>query len=397
MFDPFQRLKGLLANRAAKAKVALAREHRRRGNVAAAIAACREAVALRADKPWFQDELGHALTHYHDYWLNPDLAAQLVANGALTEAVTCWQRAIALGSRSYYTELSLGHALTALGDFAAAARHLRTGTDLLVAEERPELAAQWREPMSARGPDFLIIGGTKCGTTSLYEYLCQHPQVLPAIWKEIEYFRFPERGREWYLAHFPRLPPRGTWLSGEASTCYFAMPEVKHLVRAAYPNVRLIALVRDPVAKAISHCHHDRKLGCEQRSVEVALQRELDLLEGKPEPWLDSEEFWRTERGYVWLGLYAPFLEDWLRVFPREQLLILPSDDLYTDPAATLARVHGHLGLPDHRLPSYPVHLEGSYDKKRTSEDAALRARLTRFFQPYQERLETLLGQRLPW
>lgn len=397
VFDPFLSFKGLLANRAAKAKIALAREHGRRGDHPAAIAACREAVALRADKPWFHNELGRALTHDHDYWLNPALAAQLVGSGGLAEAIACWQRAVALGLRSSHTELSLGHALTALGDFAAATRHLRAGTDLLVAEKRPDLATRWREPLTARGPDFLIIGGTKCGTTSLYEYLCDHPQVLPAIWKEIEYFRFPERGREWYLAHFPRLPHTGTWLTGEASTCYFAMAEVKHLIRAAYPNVRLIALVRDPVAKAISHCHHDRKLGCEQRSVAVALQRELDLLEGKPEPWRDAGEFWRTERGYVWLGLYAPFLEDWLRVFPREQLLILPSDDLYRDPATTLARVHAHLGLPDHHLPGYPIHLEGSYDKKRVDEDAPLRARLTRFFQPYQERLEALIGQRLPW
>ncbi len=379
-------------NRAAKRRLRLAAERQAAGDHAGAVAACREATRWRPERPWFHDQLGHFLTHHHDYWLNPDLAQRLVADGSLAAAVAAWQRALELGWRSQHTRLGLGHALTTLGDFDGAATQLRVATDLLVEDTRRDLASRFRNA-TARGPDFLIIGGTKCGTTSLYEYLCVHPQVLPAIWKEIEYFRFPERGLPWYLAQLPRITEGSGVITGEASTCYFAMSEVPGRVRAAYPNVRLVAMVRDPVAKAISHFHHDRKLGCEHRSLEEALGRELDLLEGMAEPWRNASEYWRTERGYVWLGLYAPFLEHWLTVFPREQLLILPSDELATNPAALVAQTHKFLGLPEHHLDKYPVHLEGRYDKK----EHPLHARLARFFAPHQRRLEDLLGRTLPW
>ncbi|MBL8756780.1 MAG: sulfotransferase domain-containing protein [Planctomycetes bacterium] len=379
-------------NRAAKQRLRLAAEQWQRGEHAGAIASCREAVRLRPERPWFHDQLGHFLSHHHDYWLNPELAQRLVDDGSLAAAVAAWRQALALGWRSHHTRLGLGHALTTLGDLEGATAQLRAATDQLVEDTRPELAARFRDE-PAQGPDFLIIGGTKCGTTSLYEYLCEHPRVLPAIWKEIEYFRFPERGLDWYLAQLPRIARGSGVLTGEASTCYFAMHEVPGRVRTAYPNVRLVALVRDPVAKAISHYHHDKKLGCEHRSLEEALGRELDLLEGLAEPWRNADDYWRTERGYVWLGLYAPFLEHWLTVFPREQLLILPSDDLTSAPGRCVAEVQRFLGLPEHQLAQYPVHLEGRYERKAHP----LQQRLARFFAPHQRRLEDLLGRSLPW
>ena len=382
-----------LHNRKAKALLVAADAHWQKGDVEAAIADCRRAVALCPDRPWFQDQLGHVLSYHHDYWVNPALTEQLLQNGRLDEAITCWQKALAGGWTSHWTNLALGHALTAKGDFAAAARHLRLATDLQIASERPAHTAKFGTAGEPRGPDFLIIGGTKCGTTSLYEYLCRHPQVLPAAWKEIEYYRFPERGRAWYLAQLPRIPPGEPFLGGEASTCYFAMPEVKHRVHQQHPHVRLLAMVRDPVDKAISHCHHDRKIGCEARSVEAAITAELDLLESSPRPWELADRYWREHRGYVWLGMYAHFVTDWLTVFPREQLLVLTLDELEQQPGPTVARAFAHLGLPDHRAHDYPVHLRGEYERKADP----LRERLARFFAPHNAALEELLGRRLGW
>ncbi len=383
-----------LRNRSAKARIAAATASARSGDVDGAIAACREAVALCPDRPWFHDQLALALTHQHEYWFDPSLERRLHATGRLDEAIASWRTALGQGWSSHWTQLCLGHALTSKGDHETAARHLRAATDLNLAARRPEHVARHGIAGTVHGPDFVVIGGTKCGTTSLYEYLCAHPSVLPAVWKEIEYFRFPERGLDWYLAHFPRIPGGGErFVTGEASTCYFAMSEVPERLRASFPRARLIALVRDPVERAISHCHHDRKIGCEQRSVEDALARELDLLEPRREPWRDAEDYWRTERGYVWLGLYAPFLEHWRAVFDPQQLLILTSEELYAAPAATLATVHAHLGLREHRLREYPVHLRGDYQKAV----GPLHERLARFFAPHTERLEQLLGRGLPW
>ena len=363
----------------------------RRGNQPASVTACRRALALEADDPHVHDQLAHALTFRHDYWLNPDLCSRLVADGTIDEAIAHWRRAEALAWKDDWTELCLGHALTAKQDYAAAAAHLAQAVDIKTARQLPSHDGSG----TRKGPDFLIIGATKCGTTSLYEYLAQHPLVLPAIWKEIEYFRFPERGKHWYLSHYPRIPEgKERYITGEASTCYMSIWDAKSRVHAEFPHARLIALMRDPVAKAISHAHHDRKIGCEQRTAEQALNEELDILEALERPWHDAEDYWRTQRGYVWLALYYYFLENWLTVFSREQLLLIPSEELYSDPGATLTRVYRHLGLPDHRLDEYEVHLKGNYDQRR---DGALRERLARFFAPHNERLYELMGRELAW
>jgi tetratricopeptide (TPR) repeat protein len=355
---------------------------------------CRQAIALAPDRGHFHAELANAITLRHDYWLNPELCARMIADGRLEEAIRAWSRAFELGHNSHWTRFCMGHALTALGRPSEGAPHLRIATDLRVRKLRPDLPASY-ETAPVRGPDFLIIGSTKCGTTSLYEYMCRHPQILPAIWKEPEYFRFPERGIDWYLGHMPRIPPGPTrYLTGEASSCYLSIWNCKSLVRAAFPDARLIALVRDPVDKAISHCHHDRKLGCELRSVDEALNHELDILEKIERPWCDVDDYWRTERGYVWLGLYTYLFENWLLEFPREQLLVIPSEDLWERPEPTMTRVFAHVGVNDHKFANYEVHLEGRYDK---SKPEPVRERLKQYYRQHNERLFDLLGERLDW
>lgn len=359
-----------------------------------ALALIRQAARRLGDKPHVQAQLGDALTYNHNYWLNPELSASLVKDGTLEEAVAAWGRAFELGHEHHWQRFGMGHALTALGRFDEAVPHLRMATDLKAVRDNPQVADVYDDaPLS--GPDFLIIGATKCGTTSLYEYMCRHPRILPAIWKEPEFFRFPERGLDWYLSHLPRTPQAPIrYLTGEASSCYLSLWEAKDLVHEHFPAAKLIVLARDPVDKAISHCHHDRKIGCEHRTVDEALNRELDLLEALDDPFHGAEGYWETERGYVWLGLYAYMLENWLTRFSKQQVMMIPSEDLWLRPESTLTYVFEHVGVDDHKLEEYSVHLEGAYDKSRPEP---VRERLKRFFRPHNERLFDLLGRRLDW
>lgn len=379
----------------AKALFAESKRHFAAGAPAAAIAACERAAALLPQWGRVHLELGNVLAHHHDFWLNPDLHGRLVANGQMDAAMASWQRCIDTGWTSDWLHLNYGHALTLRGDTVAAARHLRRGIELKTRFDRPDYVQKHWVDGAVKGPDFIMIGATKCGTTSLYEYLAQHPQVLPILWKEPEYFRFPQFGVEWYLSHFPRVPNFGPrFVTGEASTCYMSIWDAKTRVKEQFPDVKLIALVRDPVDKTISHFHHDRKIGCEARSYEEALTRELDILEALPHPFRDADEYWKTEKGYVWLSLYVYFLENWLTAFPKERLLVIPSEDLYAQPAEVTSRVFEFLDLPEHRSGKYEVFLKGEYEKK---QDDPIRERLVRFFAPHNERLEAMLGRKLDW
>jgi len=245
-------------------------------------------------------------------------------------------------------------------------------------------------------PDFLILGAQKAGTTALYAYLRRHPQITGPSWKEVSFFdRHYARGEAWYRGNFPNsLRARG--LVGEASPSYLFHPLAPERVASMLPEARLIALVRNPVDRAFSHYQHEVALGREPLSFEDALAAEDERLRGEEErmladPAYFSHAWWNHT--YRARGRYAEQLERWLAVFPRERLLVLPSDDLLDDPAGAHGRVLEFLGAPPHRLDSYPRVFERQYEPM--SPDT--RARLAAEFAEPNRRLYALLGRNLDW
>jgi hypothetical protein len=245
-----------------------------------------------------------------------------------------------------------------------------------------------------RLPDFIVIGAQRCGTTSLYEYLTEHPAILPASRKEVHYFDVHyDRGSEWYRTHFP-LAGDGS-MTGEATPYYLAHPLVPLRVRALLPEVRLVVMLRDPVERAVSHYHHEVSTGDETLPLETALAVEGKRLDGE-EDRLRSRTLYRSNAhqhfGYVARGHYAEQLERWFALFPREQILVLNSNALFADPPGHMRRVFDFLGLPDRELPAYRIHNSRSYEL-----DAALRNRLAAAFVPSNQRLYALLGEDFGW
>jgi hypothetical protein len=128
------------------------------------------------------------------------------------------------------------------------------------------LATAW----GRSGPDFLIIGAQKCGTTSLYNYLLRHPNVAPASKRSIRFFDYEPnwaRGPVWYRSHFPFTPGRrpltGRPLVGESTPAYLFHPLGGERVQKVAPHAQLIVLLRNPVDRAYSHYHHMRRRGRE--------------------------------------------------------------------------------------------------------------------------------------
>jgi hypothetical protein len=238
-------------------------------------------------------------------------------------------------------------------------------------------------------PGFLIIGTQRGGTTSLFDYLTRHPDVGETLKKEIHFFDLHfHRGLDWYRAHFPISGAAA--IVGEASPSYLLHPEAPSRVHAALPSVTLIALLRNPIDRAWSHYQLNAKRGHEPLAFEEAIAREPERLAGAAAGAHD--ESWRLF-SYLSRGLYADQLQRWLRFFPREQLLIVKSEDLYRDPAAIYDQTVQRLGLRRWPLQRFRARHAGSY----AGMEPETRERLAEYFAPHNARLYEMLGRDLDW
>ena len=243
-------------------------------------------------------------------------------------------------------------------------------------------------------PDFLILGAQKAGTTALYAYLRWHPQVTGPSFKEVSFFdRHYARGERWYRAH---LPIRRSGIVGEASPSYLFHPLAPERVARMLPRARLIALLRNPVDRAFSHYQHEVALGREELSFEDALAAEDERMQGELErmlvdPTYFSYAWWNYT--YAARGRYAEQLERWLAAFPRDQLLVLFTEELAADTAGTYRRVLDFLGVDARGLDSYPRIFEREYG----GMEPATRTRLEDEFAEANRRLAEVLERETPW
>jgi hypothetical protein len=243
-------------------------------------------------------------------------------------------------------------------------------------------------------PDFLILGAQKAGTTALYAYLRWHPEITGPSFKEVSFFdRHYAKGERWYRAH---MPVRRRSLVGEASPSYLFHPLAPERVAGLLPDARLIALLRNPVDRAFSHYQHEVALGREPLSFEAAVDREDERMQGELDRMLRDPSYFSLawwNYTYVARGRYAEQLERWFASFPREQLLVLFTEELSADTARTYRRVLGFLGVGARDLESYPR----IFDRDYPGMHSVTRARLDKEFEGPNRRLASLLGRDLPW
>lgn len=244
-------------------------------------------------------------------------------------------------------------------------------------------------------PSFLIIGAQKAGTSSLWFMLADHPGVARSELKETDYFSwFYFRSLRFYRGFFPR--DDGRRITGEATPGYLYHPLVPERVARDLPGVKIIVLLRDPVDRAISHYHHELKRGLERLDISEALDAEPTRLRGEYERLLNEPHYHsmlRRHFSYIDRGRYAEQLERWMAHIDREQMLILPAEPFFTDPATTYRRVLEHIGL-DPFVPD-DLSARNAIDYARPADD--VRERLAATFAEDNERLFALLGERFDW
>jgi hypothetical protein len=243
-----------------------------------------------------------------------------------------------------------------------------------------------------RPPDFLVIGGQGCGTTSFYSWLCGHPQVDPASRKELHYFdKHYEKGSAWYRSQFPIARPGR--ITGEATPFLLLHPLAPERVAHDLPaTTRLILLLREPADRALSRYQRARQLGQEPETLQRALELEQLRLADNPShvPHMDPPHDRRLVFSYLTGGHYAHYIREWHRHIDPERFITLESEEFF-QVAEVRAGFLNEMGLHPYDEP-FPL-LNTTAD--HSHEDARVRERLEEYYSPHNEELFTLLGRRL--
>jgi hypothetical protein len=258
-------------------------------------------------------------------------------------------------------------------------------------------------------PDFVIIGCQRGGTSSLYKYLGRHPEIAPSLRKETEFFTINHHlGESWYRAHFP-LALRRAWarllgrrlIAFEATPDYLLEPRAVDNLKRLLPDARIVVLLREPGERALSHYHHNVRLGHESETFSRALQLEderiaPDIAELAENP--DSRAVAFRRFSYATRGMYADQLERWLEAFPRDRVKILESEVFFDDPDRVLAEILEFVGArpwspPEFRNYSYLQKDVEGHDVVPEPERSMLDAR----FAVPNEALRDMIGEGIRW
>jgi hypothetical protein len=197
------------------------------------------------------------------------------------------------------------------------------------APERRKLARR-RRHAERRGalPNLIVVGGLKCGTTSLHHYLSLHPEIAMSRPKELNFFVGElnwELGPDWYASHFDREAP----VRGETSPHYTNLPRfqgvAERMASLLGAEARLVYMVRDPLERILSHYVHNVGAGYETRPL--------------------AEAVLATGSSYIARSRYAMQLTPYLDRFGADRILVVDNGDLAREREATVRRVFEFCGV----------------------------------------------------
>ncbi len=256
-------------------------------------------------------------------------------------------------------------------------------------------------------PDFYLIGAQKCGTSALYDYLVQHPSIHPCTTKEPRFFdKYFKRGINWYKTCFPLTFQKNIetklfhrkFLTGEATERYLEHPHVSKRIKGITPDAKFIVMLRNPIDRAYSHYNMRYKSKKEELSFEDAIESEKDRTQNEYKKMLKNENYYSKDyfhHSYLERGIYVEKLKRWMEVFPKEQFLIIQSEEFFKDPNKIYNQVLRFLDMPKWELKEYKKIGVGSY--KQSEIKPRTRDKLIEYFKPFNEQLYDFLKTKFDW
>ena len=267
-------------------------------------------------------------------------------------------------------------------------------------------------------PTFIICGTQKGGTTALYHYLREHPEICMSKKKEVHFFDLNyHMGIKWYEKNFAHCNSGKVKAIGESSPLYMYLEEVPERIHETLPDIKLVFILRHPVDRAYSHYWHEVRLGYEYLSFRDAIRVEEDRLSR-------GDIFSRRHYSYKDRGKYIIQLKRFRKYFSDDQMLILVTEDLRRSPEDVMKKILGFIGVDtSFKSPSWYARryvgktprfwrlqrlkakipfkiLRTFIDYVNLKEgyppmDRGIREYLLEFFKPYNRELEEFLGRRL--
>ena len=250
-------------------------------------------------------------------------------------------------------------------------------------------------------PDFIIIGSMKCGTTSLYYDICEHPCTSPAAYDEIGFFDSNfHLGLNWYRSMFPTKKQienirrkEGVAITGEDTPFYFWNPVAAKRIKELLPNIKLISILRNPIDRAYSEYHDLVDSKSNPPSFETFIENEIDIRKNCSIITEENFEDFNQKNSYLLKGIYVDQLKIWDGLFPKERIFTLSTEDLNSEPITALESVFEYLNLPDYKIKKP----QRQKQKKYAPMKPQTRKSLIEFFKPHNERLFKFIGKRFDW
>jgi hypothetical protein len=254
-------------------------------------------------------------------------------------------------------------------------------------------------------PDFIVIGAQRSGTTSLFEYLIQHPQIVTPLYKEVRYFT--DRywlGPLYYRACFPtrwemnRMRQSGPALTFDATPNYMFDPVAQERIKRKLPNVKLVAILRDPIDRAISQYRFSVQSNREPLPFEQAIAAEPERL--KRLPGESDAQYYNRKAirvySYTTRGHYASQLKNVIKLFGRERLHVMCFESLIEDPQTHFTALLRFLGLEPCDGIRFQAHHQS---RKAPRPDIAPETlqQLREHFAPHNAELREMFGDMFPW
>lgn len=240
-----------------------------------------------------------------------------------------------------------------------------------------------------RLPDFLGIGTQKGGTTTLHRLLQMHPEIYLPKCKEIHYFDkyYTSNTKKWYSSYFKEAKEEQK--AGEITPIYMYLPEVPERIYKLLPNIKILILLRDPVERTLSHIFHAKKRGFENLTPQQAIEKE--------ELRLKTRKMYNLQKhSYVSRSMYVEQLDRYEKLFKKDQILVLKSEQLFEETEETWKIITSFLNIKNIELTGEIPH-ENRGGENAKSIDNTLRRTLQKTFAETNKLIKRRYGIEWEW